>query len=129
MRNEALEAFETRLGSILDEIDALLEAAEGDKYTRHPARPPHGATPNPQYAGLFAVSAKFTAGIGSEYGSGYSLDLRASTLAPVSPKQQSAWEETMVTHLRKRLPEIFPDRHLEVVRDSLGWKLIGDLSL
>lgn len=129
MRNEALEDFESKLGVILGEIDALLETADGAKYTRHPARPAHGTTPNPQYAGLFAVTAKFTAGIGSRHGPGYSLEVRAATLDPVSDEQQTAWEETMVAHLRKRIPEVFPGRRLDVVQDTLGWKLCGDLSL
>jgi hypothetical protein len=129
MRNERLEAFETTLLTVLHEIDHALEARYGNAVTRHPARPSHGVTANPQYDGLFAVIANFTAGIGSSYGPGYTLDLRIATLNAVDPALREACETFMVDTLRKRLPEVFPDRELKIERDQHGWKLFGDLSL
>lgn len=129
MRNERLEAFETKLAGILGEIDALLEARDGARFRRHPARPAKGETSNPQYDGLFSVVANFSAGIGSTFGPGYTLALRAATLDPVSDAEREAWETFAADHLRKRLPEVFPGRDLSVDRDQHGWKLHGDLSL
>lgn len=129
MRNERLEAFETKLAGILGEIDALLEARDGARFRRHPARPAEGETSNPQYDGLFSVVANFSAGIGSTFGPGYTLALRAATLAPVSDAERETWEAFAADHLRKRLPEVFPGRDLSVDRDQHGWKLHGDLSL
>lgn len=129
MRNERLEAFETKLAGILGEIDALLEARDGARFRRHPARPAKGETSNPQYDGLFSVVANFSAGIGSTFGPGYTLALRAATLDLVSDAEREAWEAFAADHLRKRLPEVFPGRDLSVDRDQHGWKLHGDLSL
>lgn len=129
MRNERLEAFETKLAGILGEIDALLEARDGARFRRHPARPAKGETSNPQYDGLFSVVANFSAGIGSTFGPGYTLALRAATLDPVSDAEREAWEAFAADHLRKRLPEVFPGRDPSVDRDQHGWKLHGDLSL
>ncbi len=129
MRNQHVEAFETQLAGILNEVDELLEARYGTSYPRHPARPKHGTTANPQYDGLFAVVANFSAGIGSKYGPGYTLNLRASTLMAVPKELQDSWETVSVDHLRKRLPEVFPGRALRLDRDLHGWKLHGDLSI
>ncbi len=129
MRNERLEAFEDTLIALLREIDLALEAQFGATLSRHPARPPHGTTANPQYDGLFSIVPKFSAGIGSKYGPGYTLDLRISTLSTVDPAFRKSCETFMVETLRKRLPEVFPDRELKVEADKYGWKLFGDLSL
>jgi hypothetical protein len=129
MRNERLEAFEDTLTSVLHEIDRALEAQYGAALMRHPARPAEGVTANPQYDGLFAVIANFSAGIGSKYGPGYTFDLRISTLSSVKPDLREACEALMVETLRKRIPEVFPERELHIERDNHGWKLFGDLSL
>jgi hypothetical protein len=129
MRNEHLEAFESALMEILKQIDSALEARYGAALRRHPSRPAEGQTANPQYDGLFAVIANFSAGIGSTYGAGYTLDLRISTLEPVQPQLRSDCEALMVELLRQQLPIVFPDRQLRVERDRYGWKLFGDLSL
>jgi hypothetical protein len=129
MRNEQLEAFESALMEILKQIDSALEARYGAALRRHPSRPAEGQTANPQYDGLFAVIANFSAGIGSKFGPGYTLDLRISTLSTVNPELREACEALMVEILRKRIPEVFPDRELQIERDLHGWKLYGDLSL
>ncbi len=129
MRNNSLEAFESSLAKVLAEVDNVLEIEYGRMLPRHPQRPAMGKTANPQYDGLFSVAAKFSAGIGSFYGPGYTLELRASTLLPVSQELQKKWEQVMVEILRKRLPQVFPGRHLLVDLDRYGWKIHGDLSL
>lgn len=129
MRNERLEAFETALTEVLHAIDRALEARYGGAVTRHPARPAEGVTANPQYDGLFSVIANFSAGIGSKFGPGYTLDLRIATLSTVDEALQQQCETYMVETLRARLPEVFPDRELHVEQDLHGWKLYGDLSL
>ncbi len=129
MQNKAVERFDSALTALLSEADRFLEARYGHTLRRHPARPPEGSSANPQYDGLFSVVANFSAGIGSEFGPGYTLTIRASTLEPVSPEQQNAWERETVDFLRRRLPEVFPGRALSLDRDRYGWKIYGDLSL
>ena len=129
MRNKALEAFESTLTGLLNTIDADLEARYGNTFPRHPARAAAGITANPQYDGLFALIPKFSAGIGSEFGPGYSLTLRISTLFPVPEAQHAAWENEAIEALRSKLPAAFPNRDLRISRDTCGWKLHGDLSL
>lgn len=129
MQNKHVEAFDSALAALLSEVDHFLEARYGEEFPRHPARPAAGDTANPQYDGLFALVANFSAGIGSKYGPGYALTLRISTLSPVSEALQEKWEAIMVEHLRKRLPEVFPGRKLSVEKDRHGWKLFGDLSI
>ena len=129
MRNERLEAFESTLMALLKGIDGALEARYGNLLRRHPSRPAEGQTANPQYDGLFAVIANFSAGIGSQYGAGYTLDLRISTLDSVDPQLRADCEALMVERLRAELPTAFPGRQLQVERDRYGWKLFGDLSL
>lgn len=129
MRNERVEAFESTLLEILKTIDHQLECDYGASLQRHPARPANGATANPQYDGLFSVVANFTAGIGSKYGAGYTLDLRISTLNSVENSFREKCERQMVETLRAKLPSVFPHRQLRVERDLHGWKLFGDLSL
>jgi hypothetical protein len=127
--NNALETFDSTLIQLLHEVDHLLEDLYGERYLRHPARPARGTTANPQYDGLFTVQANFSAGIGSLYGAGYTLSLRLSTFATIPEALKTECETTMVEHLRKRLPEVFPTRKLAVDKDHHGWKLYGDLSL
>lgn len=129
MQSRAVESFDSALTQLLAEADQRLEARYGHTLRRHPARPPEGAGARPQYAGLFTVVANFSAGIGSQFGPGYTLTIRAATLEAVSPEQQRTWEAETVAFLRARLPEVFPGRALALDRDTLGWKLHGDLSL
>ena len=129
MRNEALEAFESRLGECLHAIDRTLEARHGETFRRHPARPAEGTTANPEYDGLFSLIANFSAGIGSALGPGYTLSLRISTLEAVPEEVRNAWEEEAMGLLREQLPTLFPNRALTLHRDKYGWKLHGDLSL
>ena len=125
----ALEAFEDRLHGVLSEIDGALEERFGSRWPLHPARPPRGAAANPQYDGLFRVTASFTAGYGSKFGPGYVFRVEASTLASVPESEREAIEEAAVALLREGLARAFPGRDLRVDRDVAGYKIHGDLSL
>ncbi len=125
----ALEAFEDKLHGVLSEIDGALEERFGSRWPLHPARPPRGAAANPQYDGLFRVTASFTAGYGSKFGPGYVFRVEASTLASVPESEREAIEEAAVALLREGLARAFPGRDLRVDRDVAGYKIHGDLSL
>ena len=125
----ALEAFEDKLHGVLSEIDGALEERFGSRWPLHPARPPRGAAANPQYDGLFRVTASFTAGYGSRFGPGYVFRVEASTLASVPESGREAIEEAAVALLREGLARAFPGRDLRVDRDVAGYKIHGDLSL
>ena len=124
-----LEAFEETLHGVLSEIDGTLEERWGSRWPLHPARPPRGAAANPQYDGLFRVTASFTAGYGSKFGPGYVFRVEASTLASVPESEREAIEEAAVALLREGLARAFPGRDLRVDRDVAGYKIHGDLSL
>ncbi|MBO7222834.1 MAG: hypothetical protein J6V70_01715, partial [Kiritimatiellae bacterium] len=66
-----LEEWEERLYTLLREIDGALEDKYGKLYPLHPARPQRGETANPQYDGLFRITASYSAGYGSKLGPGY----------------------------------------------------------
>jgi hypothetical protein len=125
----SLEDFEDRLHGVLSEIDGALEERFGSQWPLHPARPPRGAAANPQYDGLFRVTASFTAGYGSKFGPGYVFRVEASTLASVPESEREAIEEAAVALLREGLARAFPGRDLRVDRDVAGYKIHGDLSL
>ena len=125
----SLEQFEDKLHGVLSEIDGALEERFGSRWPLHPARPPRGAAANPQYDGLFRVTASFTAGYGSKFGPGYVFRVEASTLASVPESEREAIEEAAVALLREGLARAFPGRDLRVDRDIAGYKIHGDLSL
>ena len=125
----SLEQFEDKLHGVLSEIDGALEERFGSRWPLHPARPPRGAAANPQYDGLFRVTASFTAGYGSRFGPGYVFRVEASTLASVPESEREAIEEAAVALLREGLARAFPGRDLRVDRDVAGYKIHGDLSL
>ena len=125
----ALEAFEDKLHGVLSEIDGALEERWGARWPLHPARPTRGAAANPQYDGLFRVTASFTAGYGSKLGPGYVFRVEISTLADVPEADRRAIEEEAVALLRDGLATAFPGRDLRVDRDGAVLKIHGDLSL
>lgn len=124
-----LEAFEETLHGVLSEIDGTLEERWGSRWPLHPARPPRGTAANPQYDGLFRVTASFTAGYGSKWGPGYLFRVEFSTLANVPEADREAIAEEAVALLREGLARAFPGRDLRVDRDGAGYKIHGDLSL
>lgn len=129
MRGHEVRLFEKRLKAIFDRIDVELEEEWGGTYPLHPARPEFGSVGNPEHEGLFSIGASFSAGYGSSHGRGYVVEVRLATLASVP------WEtmETIRNYVARRcvemLPEFFPDRDLDVVRDGNMYKITGDLSL
>lgn len=122
-------AWEEKLKAVFDEIDRDLEARYGGRYPLHPARPAEGETANPEESGLFNVGAAFTAGLGSEHGRGYVVEVRMATLVHVPEEVRREIEEAVAEQLRQRLPQAFPGAELRVERDVSGFKIFGDLSL
>ena len=124
-----LESFEETLHGVLSEIDRTLEERWGARWPLHPARPARGTAANPQYDGLFRVTASFTAGYGSKLGPGYVFRVEISTLADVPEETRAEIEEEAVRLLREGLARAFPGRDLRVDRDGPVLKIHGDLSL
>lgn len=124
-----LRAFDNQLEALFHEVDHRLEDRWGDAFPRHPNRPRRGETSNPEMDGLFEVAPDFTAGLGSELGRGYIVNLRVATLARVPPERLEAFMEEAAEAVRELLPRYFPERSLKVVRDGRRFKIIGDFAL
>ncbi len=129
LRHPKVIAWERKLSELFDKIDAELEAAYGDRYPLHPARAMQGKTANPEHDGLFNVGAAFSAGYGSQHGSGYVVRLRVVTLSKVPKPIIEEMENLIVERLREELPKVFPNRNIKVTRDGPIFKIHGDLSL
>lgn len=129
MRHPKAEQWERRLKAIFDLIDQELEAEYGKDWPLHPARPPEGATSNPEADGLFNVGAAFSAGYGSPEGPGYLVEIRFSTLAQVAPEVRSAIRHYVLRRLREELPRIFPGRDLQISESGNKLKIYGNLRL
>ena len=114
---------------MFDEIDRELEAQYGSQWPLHPSRPKQGTTSNPEQDGLFNVGAAFSAGIGSEHGPGYTVEIRFSTLKNVSADMRSKIKEQVFQTLEKKLPVAFPGKILKVAEDNGIIRIYGDLSL
>ncbi|AEF85772.1 conserved hypothetical protein [Treponema primitia ZAS-2] len=124
-----LVAFTGTLEALFREVDEFLEDEWGSSFSLHPNRPQRGETNNPEMDGLYNIGPDFTTGLGSEKGRGYVISLKAATLEKVSPEQFEFLMEQAALLIRKKLPEYFPGRNLEVVRDGRAFKIIGDFSL
>ncbi len=129
MRHHNLIKWEKELRRLLDRLDRRLEERHGNKFPLHPSRAKKGTTANAKHDGLFNVSAKFSAGYGSEHGAGYVLDVDMITLADVPADMQRRIEDEAAAWLREELPKAFPNRKLHCERDGGAYKLYGDLSL
>jgi hypothetical protein len=127
-RDPRVSAWERKLAAVFDAIDRVMEDRYGDRYALHPSRPERGATANPAADGLFDLGAAFSAGYGSAHGRGYLVSIRLSTLQRVPAEVIESIEAEVLELLREKLPQAFPDRSLEVVREGHGFKIIGDLS-
>lgn len=127
-RDPRVLAWEETLKRVFDEIDHQLEDQYGGTYPLHPARAARGKTANPESDGLFNIGASFSPGYGSRSGRGYVVDARMATPAAVPEHVILAIEEDVAARLRVLLPEHFPGRNLEVVRDGHVFKITGDLS-
>jgi len=129
MEHHARLLWESRLKKIFIRLDEYLEEKYGRRYPLHPARAQRGSTANNAYDGLFNVGASFSAGIGSEYGPGYVVEVRMVTLSHIPAKIRVEIEDVVVEYLKRELPVEFPERELHVVRDGEIYKIYGDLSL
>ena len=129
MRHRKAKAWEQRLKSVFDEIDAVLESDYGGMFTRHPARAPDGGTSNPEMDGLFNVGASFSAGFGSRFGPGYVVDIKLSTLEHIPGKLKSAVRGQVQALLVEKLPDAFPGKELHVDKELGHLRIHGDLSL
>ncbi|MCL1921076.1 MAG: hypothetical protein FWG50_08365 [Kiritimatiellaeota bacterium] len=129
MRNPRVEHWEEKLDTLLRRVDERLELEYGGIVPRHPARPAHGETGNPQNDGLFRITATFTPGFNSRLGKGYVVTIEPVTLADFP---QDAWrkiERKACRLINAGLESVLPGRNLRLHRDGNVWKITGDLSL
>lgn len=124
-----LEEWEGRLYTLLREIDGVLEDKYGKLYPLHPARPERGETANPQYDGLFRITASYSAGYGSKLGPGYIFRVEFVTFENVAESRRKQIEEEAISMAEEGLKRVFPERELSVARDGNVIKIYGDLSL
>ena len=129
MRHHKAMQWEKRLKGVFDEIDHELEAQYKGLWPRHPSRPAHGATSNPEHDGLFNVGAAFSSGIGSKHGPGYTVEIRLSTLKNVSADVREKIKAQVFQTLEKKLPAAFPGKELQVSDENGIIRIHGDLSL
>jgi len=129
VRGREVQEFEGTLKKLFDRIDDELEDRWGGEYPLHPARPARGVSTNKENDGLFNVGAAFSAGYGSRYGKGYVVDVRLVTLSDVSDEMVDEIHTYIARRIDELLPEYFPGRGLDVVREGDTFKIIGDLSL
>jgi len=129
MLHQRVEEWESALNALLRRVDGALEKSYGAVLARHPARLPHGSTPNPQQDGLFRVTASFTPGFGSEHGKGYVIQLDFVTLESIPVQQRESLQQLAIRLIKEGLHEFLPGRNLAVKRDANVWKIVGDLSL
>lgn len=122
-------AWDDTLKTMFDRIDHILEDRYGGVWDLRQNRPARGKTANPEADGLFNVGAFFTPGYGSKHGRGYLVEIILATDQPVAPDKREEIESQVLELLRRFLPEYFPGRLLEVVRDGSMYKIRGDLSL
>lgn len=129
MRHHKAMQWEKTLKGVFDEIDRELEAQYRGQWPRHPSRPKQGATSNPEQDGLFNVGAAFSAGIGSQHGPGYTVEIRLSTLKTVSADVRAKIKAQVFQTLEKKIPAAFPGKELKVSDDNGIIRIHGDLSL
>ena len=129
MRHHKAMQWEKKLKDVFDEIDRELEDQYGDRWPLHPSRPEEGSTSNPEHDGLFNVGAAFSAGIGSKYGSGYTVEIRISTLKNVPAEVRAKIKKQVLQALENKLPYAFPGKELYVVEENGIIRIHGDLSL
>ncbi len=124
-----LSNWEDKLHAMLHDIDVRLEQKYGDLLPLHPSRPEQGTAANPQYDGLFRLTAPFSAGYGSEQGPGYLFRVEIVTLSKVPAEQLEAIEDEAAAWMREGLARAFPGRRMAVERDGHVYKIFGDLTL
>ncbi|HKK48748.1 MAG TPA: hypothetical protein VJ932_06595 [Alkalispirochaeta sp.] len=129
MRGQEVQDFETTLKKLFDQIDTELEDRWGGEYPLHPSRPARGKSSNPETDGLFNVGASFSTGYGSDHGRGYVIETRMVTLTSVDSETREEIRNYVARRVSELLPQYFPNRDLDIVRDGDLYKVTGDLSL
>lgn len=129
IRGHQVRLFEKKLKAMFDRIDVELEERWGDEYPLHPARAEFGTVGNPEHEGLFSLGASFSAGYGSTGGRGYVVEIRLATLEKVPPDMLESIRNQVAKRCAELLPEYFPERDLDIVREGSAYKITGDLSL
>ncbi len=121
--------FDNKLKDIFNIVDDFLEDKYGDLFPLHPARAKRGDTSSKSHDGLFSVTSSFTAGIGSEKGKGYVVEIRFVTLKSVDKSIKEKIENEVIKLIDHQLDEKFENRELNVAKDGNVIKIYGDLSL
>ncbi|MDZ8120460.1 hypothetical protein [Pontiella agarivorans] len=129
MRTAKAREWEKKLKHVFDEIDRILETEYSGYFTRHPNRPPEGTTSNPEMDGLINVGASYSAGFGSEFGPGYVVSIRISTLGRVPDTVKQEMRDNVQHLLQEKLPSVFPENQLFVDQEKNHLRIHGDLSL
>jgi hypothetical protein len=129
MRHIRAKKWELQLKSVFDKIDKRLESMYGERFRIHPSRPAEGRTSNPEMDGLFNVGASYSAGFGSEFGPGYVVEIRISTLQTISTAFREEVRDHVQGWLSEMLPHTFPDHEMHVVKELNHLRIYGDLSL
>lgn len=129
MRGPKVLGWELRLKNMFDEIDKILEKEYQGVLPLHPRRPAQGSTANPEADGLFNVGASYTTGLGSEFGEGYAVDIRLSSLEEVSPELREKVNTRVRMLLEEKLPLTFPNNQLKIADNGFGLKIYGDISI
>ena len=127
MASSELEQWEARLRAALDEVDGALEQKYGSVLTRRPGRPASGTTVNPKYDGLFTLDAKFSLGITTKDGPGYTVDLRSSSVEYVSIELHSDMLNDAAQFLDEALQRAFPERNFAVAVKGNILRITGDM--
>jgi hypothetical protein len=129
MRHTKIVKWERKMKAMFDEIDDWLEDKYGDDYPLHPNRSKRGKTSNKEMDGLFNVGADFTPGYGSQFGRGYVVQVRMSTLSHIPVDVQNSVRADVEQLVRDKLPLVFPGNDLKLERDGHLLKIIGNLGL
>ena len=129
IRGHEVRLFEKKLKAMFDRIDVELEERWGDEYSLHPARAEFGTVGNPEQEGLFSLGASFSAGYGSTGGRGYVVEIRLATLEDIPADTLEKIRNRVARRCEELLPDYFPDRDLDIVREGSNYKITGDLSL
>jgi hypothetical protein len=129
MRHPKAMQWEKTLKTVFDDIDRELEEQYGERWPLHPSRPEEGSTSNPEHDGLFNVGAAFSAGIGSKYGPGYTVEIRISTLKNIPATVRAKIKQQVFQTLEKKIPTAFPGKILHVSEENGIIRIHGDLSL
>ncbi|MCF7816449.1 MAG: hypothetical protein K9M54_01090 [Kiritimatiellales bacterium] len=121
--------WEEKLKRVFDEIDAALEQRHAGRFKRQPNRSAEGTTSNPEMDGLFNVGASYSAGFDSQFGPGYVVDIRLSTLQRIPHELRQELREHVQAMLIEKLPAAFPGKTLRVDTEHEHLRIHGDLSL